>query len=893
MSEHTHRGASPDGPFHVPPDRRINELVEELRNNHTSPLLGFARDPNRTAGAHLQALSGQGHITIGTVIHAIPTKNWYKVQLADGGGTIGACKLSDCSLVPLGPRSVELIAPNSAVLVFLPRGGLFAYILGIAPQPIMSGAPRSSDSIVQGSNAGYNREEAHQYPETGTDQSGGVQDFSNSRPTDETGLIRGWVSPTGISLTVDDFLLQARVSEMCGLWMSWYDDWLRLAGKQLLVESASHEVAAGDDEGEAYYQRGIAMYPWEAVGCYDRDSAFAGTATGDENATVDMLSGKKDVQPFYRYMEYGGYLGQGHFRIVSAPPKQTGVRAFSDTDVDEGLFRESISADGDYSLVSAKRIHIGKRGKVISPRRRYPHDSGTGDDAASENYKFSGVFGGDEAHEIGDLPATGEYVGLRKIAAVSDLVSYIVNWKALHPFHYHRQDFNTPQESEQTQTFERVQEELDFSELETQNWLSDPEAKTLHIDDRYGDVNYFERESFIILEDDGSVHIGSGCGSEIVLGQGGVRVTTPGAIMLLPGTDLLAAADQMCFRTKGSIDHSAGKDYRVKAENNMQMLAANGGEGAMLFESKSSGDLQEYSGVFGEDVRGNGIVFRSQAAFGVVADEVYLRADRNVVIDAAKGQGNVGIVGDTLRVSAATSVQFNIGQTDQNSDVATVYEFAEAQVVLDAQLLLGGKLIGYKNSGIVLDGDILAKGSVQVNGSVATTDGGTLGKVDSSLDTAIDQTTSEAVETVDEAKTDGKDAYDTDVVSAYYGDGKLGNDDLLKALHFSFRDPPTGDQYHVENLIWPESRWQQMVRLGAATGGNAWDEKPVVCQGEETYPYPGKRKWLEEAIFAQIDALSLFDSAAGYSVDRGETYAQAALPEFSKVTMASGFKLNR
>lgn len=372
------------------------------------PQLAFMRDSMRAAQAHMQSLGFAGHWVRGMVVHALPYYHWYKVQCGDGFGWQAACKLESCGLVPVGPRNISPLPPGSLVMLYLPKGFNYGFIAGAVPPMVAEGKVVCPDWVVQGGNSGIKREDAHKFPIKNLYKEGGVRDFSSQRPQDATAFEEGWVTPTGLAVTIDDFFLQVRVNEMCGLFMSWYDSWCRLAGVQLHIESSIHEEACVEDEGEAHYFRGYATYPWEGIGLYDSGTDIAKEYTDKEVqytkavGKVDLPEGEEDVQPLYRAREYGGYMGQGYYREVVKPAKQSGKRKFKDdaSPPDEGLFREHIGLDGSYCIASAKRLAFLKRCKLVSPwQKKLPEDQ-NGDDQKKNNYKFSGKTGGGPEHKM-------------------------------------------------------------------------------------------------------------------------------------------------------------------------------------------------------------------------------------------------------------------------------------------------------------------------------------------------------------------------------------------------------------------------------------------------------------------------------------------------------------
>jgi len=91
-----------------------------------------------------------------------------------------------------------------------------------------------------------------------------------------------------------------------------------------------------------------------------------------------------------------------------------------------------------------------------------------------------------------------------------------------------------------------------------------------------------------------------------------------------------------------------------------------------------------------------------------------------------------------------------------------------------------------------------------------------------------------------------------------------GSDATIEKAEFSFR---TIDDYRTSDFRLYEDRWQQMSRL-SGSAGQTWEEQPVTCQGDDTYPYPGKENFQGPKLYQQ--PLELFDVANGRAKARGE-----------------------
>jgi hypothetical protein len=910
MQEQTHTGARPFGPLTRSADRRILELDDFARvaevTAQTRPFFGMMRDSHR-AGQATQSALNSGDLLRGIIVHSIPGIHWYKVQLGQGQGWIAACMLSDSGLIPVGPRNTSPIPPNNSVLVYKPKGLNHGYILGVIPPALANGNIVCPDWIVQGSGSGLRREAAHLFPITSTTANGGAVDWSANRPLDSTSMERGWTTPTGLAVTIDDFLIQLRVNEQCGLWMSIFDSWCRLAGVQLDIESSVHGEYARDDEGESRHLRAIAAYPWEALGLYDSGTAFTQDYDGKDvqytkhKAAIDLPEGKEDVQPIYRYLEHGGYLGQGHLRAVVKPAKVAGVQRYSDQDIpDEGVFRETIGLDGSYSLVSAKRVYIGKRCKIVIPKAVKAAEDGRGDDALKDNYLFSGKFGSAEPHKISDIKITVPHQAMLRCAAVNDLIAHTMNWQALHPFHYHKLDFKTWQLDEQDQHFNRIQEHLDFTVLADESAMTDPIAISMHIDHRYGDVDYFERESFLIFHDDGSVQLGCGYGAQILLAEGNIRIQAPGTVAVEAGTDAIMLADQIILRAKDSIDVSSSqRDVRIKAERNMQLLAGNSGQGGMLLESKGTGSINNYAQLFGEDVQSSGIVLKAaEGTCAVLAQNIYLRTggadlgEGDILLDASGGQRDIRFYADEIHAYANSQITFAFGPQDDVSVVNRLYTFKSDVCIIDVPLELGGQLRCYSAAGILSLGEIVSTACI-IGEQVASADG-SIGFIAASFFPPITAALTAVSAVMPGLRSVESTVHQDTIVLTYYQTTQLGDFDTITNLGFSYRDPPgAGIQYKTESFTWPEARWQMLQRLGLASGGVVWAETPVLYQGELTYPWPGKQQLTIAPSFLQLAELTMFGVSAGQDLARPGPYEQPQLGDLKANPMQGNYKLNR
>ena len=913
-----HRGAFPNSPFAVQPNTRNLQLdlaVTNLESFLTNSIKN-ASDP-QNALQLVSAAPGKSELVIGVVIHALPHIGWYRVQLSNIQGILRCCSISNGSNLSCGPADSTVIATGSTVLVFIPRSVSYGFILGAVPAVTqlpaikqISNGRQNPDFVLQGGMSGLFQEQIHRYPLENMLKSGSALDFAANRPRDITSQEKTFATTTGLLFSLDDYLFQLRVNEMCGIWGSLIDGFLRIAGQQLLIESPVHELDSGNDEGEAKHFSGTATYPWEALGLSAPGVAI-GRSYGNETDPAVNFKKQDDpavgkwpyaafdenetpASPFYRYREYGGYLGQGHVREVVVPTFTNNNTAESSPA--EGVFSEWVGLDGSYHLLSAKSVLIGRRVNIPVAERVKPAEDGTGDDSRAGNYKFSGMFGDGVDHKIGDVQVPDDNASIRRVMGVDDLIAYAVNWKRVHPFHYHQNDYRVREEAEGF-IFETPQQPLDFSQLTYQNAMSTVFPRTMKIDHRYNDVAYYQTTSFLYFLEDGGVMLADGFGSAIKMMGGKIRLECAGDIELAPGRSLIGLGSQVIMRAKKSVDISASdNDVRIKAERNLHMLAGNSGQGGVLVECKGQGIGQDFENKVGEEVTSSGIVLKATdslvAAYG---GNVYLRSsqDHSITLDSDKGRNTINLYGSRVSTFCRSGVEFFVGPQNEDSTVNNVFAFESNFVSLPGDLLLGGNLVTTgDNKSLYVSGGIFAKNGIATLKYFAQAKAGMVGEVPEELSGALDEVFDTNITVTDSLADFGTELHQANIVQSYYQEAQAGSDASITNMQFSYRDTDDQQQYKTANLLWDQRRWEQFVALGLGTGGDAtWVENPVAYQGKELYPWPGRKAWKEDTTFLQVTDTSMIEPSNGSAKNRSSgIYDNPTLGNVQAVTMEGAYR---
>jgi hypothetical protein len=840
--------------------------------------LETARNPHLSQATHDQQHSDVGLVRQGRIQYAVPYFDCYLVAM-DTGEVLTCTRLLGAGSGHLfGTRDTSMLPAGSTVAVFQPTKSPHGFIMGVLPSTLKDGNYNFADWIFQGSNVGFRRQTYYR-DLLRRFKACPVKDFSDHRPSDQLSFDYGVMNLLGGGLHIDPLHFFLRIDESCGIFGYYPDQSLRIVGQNLDIWSLQHVEQRRADEGELTCYYGEVTYFWEAHGGFARDVGLHKLTDAKDvlfNKPYGTLEPKEDDQtPFYRYEEYGGYLGQGHIRQMSIPPatnENEPLNTYSSTETPIGVFREHIALDGTYSLASAKQVSLSKRTLIPIPKRlRLQEDyDNEADSVANKNYKFSGEYSDGDEHKVGDLTTDDEQPHLLNAAAVLDLHAYSHNWKALHAFHYHRAaDFELKQESELKPIAQAIPP---FSELKDKTWLppapwGQPEVTTRWVDKRYGDVRYLEVLSHITLDEYGNVVIQGGSGEEIRMAGGNIQISCPGNIICQSGksTVTLAGRDAV-IRAKNSVDVTASDhDVRVKAERNLQMLSGNSGIGGMLLENRSQSTEHNYPAEGGEQISGTGITLKAPgSSISTMSQGAYIRTGSaeggvgsgDIVLDADQGRSNI-------RATAASYFRYLASEAVDSFGMPTAFTANTSGI---GGLRVGGRLD--------VAGDVRgAAGAAFMNNVYAVTGhyySAIGGEVNRILDISRQRGILASEVTAPAAKdlTEAKSGYEKSISKAFYADDKIGSPEIQQAISFSLR---TEDEYGTTAFVLPQTHWQMLAEVDSS-GTEIWDESVVVYQGVEQMPWPGYENWTDRETLLRLppDSHTLYDIKNGYSRDRSE-----------------------
>lgn len=320
----------------------------------------------------------------GQVVDVIPFCNAYRVST--GARSFIWC--SDSSMTgygPYGARSLSTLPIGTYVFyVAHPESPYWGTIIAAEPVPAMHQRWQRSDWIWTGSRSGVRVDGAHRHT-LSQPLAGLVAPWQAGRPIDQTAVGEwGAVTETGLAVFLDPFQAYVRVDEETGLFLFKWDDLARLSGHNLQVRSAVGETEDLDDDGEVSRLRGSVLYPWERLGVYLNKTTSTRTHTASEVQGTSPEYGMQepatdDQQPFHRFTEFEGYLGQGFRRSLCLPPVSGATSRYPTQAVFPGVWEEFLSSAGGYAMRSAKHIILAKRPCIPVPKMiRRPEDAHVG-----------------------------------------------------------------------------------------------------------------------------------------------------------------------------------------------------------------------------------------------------------------------------------------------------------------------------------------------------------------------------------------------------------------------------------------------------------------------------------------------------------------------------------
>lgn len=859
-------------------------------------------------------------------MRASPGLQYYRVLVDGIGATCGAVPLYQGGdlygartfvTYPAGSRVLVLVPDIATSNGYRPNDRPEAFIISALPTPATSSTKRQGDNSLVHTLCGWLRDVVHSWDNTKRKVDIRRRNYNTYQPLD--GLTGEWgvFSPMGPAMFQGLLMAFLRGSDRCGVWAFQQDDLLRLMGKNLELMTFSREVDDSSVSGELSVMENTALYPWEGLGSFDRETPVAKLEEkgktydeGSPQTKPPLQAAVEQQRAIFRQRRLRGYPGDLDQMFVCLPTGDGTDRYGQNEDKFPGVFRQSTGPDGSFLLQSAKSLTLEKTLLIPYPIEVRKANDPAGDlnpvDEAEEGseYLASGVYSikKGESEESADphqrfdfkgvegektaatLPMLGlELHGFRARETIKNLLRHDLNWK-------------TPEEMDAspfTEDGPAINVGAEFVLDQNKQFMPLPRVKEMAVDHRYPLCKYYASRSAIEMLDDGSVVIEDGYGSQIIMTGGNIHRHCANDMVDMPGRSSIVAAPKDIVRRAGrdmDLTSSYG-DLRLKAEYNLMAIGGNAGDrGGVLIESRNKEALDDYSYVAGVDADIQGLVLSNPlGTVGILGQNVVVQAGTDT--DAADegilallAGNNLHMQAQEVLADARTSLTILAGADgDEPTDLGqkSIYRFSRSAV------------------------DLLGAGTLYTDASITSSAGMTATGFDDS------QSPSNLTETLtsrlnDDVLPDIETAHRELLEAAYnlegdaVGDNRLTyfNTDEAYQIKGSLRTEKDYGTDTEDGFMLYEARWQQMARAVEGVEKRYWTEPAVTFKDEQTAPWPGLAPWAEDNRFVRIkDADTNFDMSTGkarrFDADKDDTEDQVGLSiEVAKGTPASTLLVN-
>lgn len=383
-------------------------------------------------------------------------------------------------------------------------------------------------------------------------------------------------------------------------------------------------------------------------------------------------------------------------------------------------------------------------------------------------------------------------------------------------------------------------------------WSALPRAVTLKIDRRLGSKKFYVGTSVVALLEDGSVVIEDANRASVTLAGGCITYSAPKDLIFISGRDTTFITGR--HATIRAHDHvtvsSNAGDVYIKAENDLELLAANSGAGSMILQSRATQASDDGT---------QGIHLKSGTVVELAAPLVGLSGMSALSGDSDKN-GKVLIRADSL-------VSVRLDQQD------STYSFGKsftASFVYQLPASTGISSTTYRTAEIGPDSSVLYRIQTDANAR--------LHSEDSSL---------------------WLEGHQTGVAAnaIWVGLGTIAplmSLGTVSKIRFGF---PSSEEYGTADsgdFLLPETPWQQDAKLNGVPAP-AWEDANVYgVDGSLTAPYPGYTAWSLETRYQLLPTTPFNQPKIGIPQPDLETrlsdfYGPSAIPRALPVVPNQNF----
>ena len=759
---------------------------------------------------------------LGVIVYAYPYLGAYQVKIDGTHPYIQATTLRHGSTASLGAANYNSYMPGTQVIVAVRPGTPFGIILGAVPKLTSTEGAFIAHRISCASQTTFDL-----YPKTVL--SG---DWASRTPYDQlvTGEY-GFVGETGMVQHFDPYLATIRADDFTGITLTFWDKMLRIGG-ELFQQWAGFQISDYFRDGyKVSYIKRQPIHFWEFLGQtarpddYDLLKAIQGGGKGEYENAVDLknLNSRNRPEPYYRCIEFGGFLGQGTLSLVQTPASLGKPIKWAVDWI--GLSQISQDISGVIGLRSATGLIISK----------YPYITPIVEKHAPWDPEGDYDFGGYREKLIPWTVATfeGDSDGppldpLLYSMAAFDFELYSLGYRARSGLLASLLDFNSVPEGDYKTIVFNNGWRPSASQLQQGAVFDLPIKQDKEIDYRQS-IELYDSSAALSLLPDGSIVLRDGYGSEIRMTGGKIFISSASDIVFHSGQNVVCFAGNDIIQTaRHSIDIAANLDIRVGALYNLYLL---GMKGAVL---EGHGGIPELNSWFYRDGGGEAIgtgggvkIINPLGKVVIRSAEIELGAyghddtPGSIVMEASSGQfAGQPDQGYGLIYMRAEGVMHDVNCGVVHNCNGAVHAFTRDLARIPTPTIIDTML--YVKTGIVKTEEITKEEFEKAAGKVE-----------------------ERTKLLDQAAATMRKSYEDIYYSDVGGQGKP-----VKAAMFNFREI---EDYGTQKLIHPEPWWERQV-----LGVSFWDPRLGVLpsrayQAVPTHAYPGyPRTWSPYPTVARI-----------------------------------------
>ena len=576
---------------------RINHLHDLLSSMSAKfPATTMMSGSERKYYDHSQLPLFSLSLRMGTIVHSIPHYQYYQVKLDGPNAYIFATPLREGSSYP-GAATYTTYAPNTRVIVATHDALPYGLILGSVPLALdaLSYFPRDMAAI--GCSVPFDCQPYAQRSQ--------YTNWCGRTPYDSSVINEhGYAAETGMTLHLDPFYAALKLNPTTGVFLSYWDNLLRLAGRYTQEWKAGVSKDYYFDFQCANNVGGFVSYFRELTGCLNpvdptrhldpddyRDKPWLTSIEPVQEEEQDEESDRKLI-PFYRVIDYSGFLGAGHKKYVCTYPADHGD--FFTAPLDKhpiGLAEAGISFDGTIGFRSATGIYLSKHPIIVPPimvknpadpsvEHEHIEEGGPADTTHSLTLRISG------------RPELEGITGVHFPMAVVDygLVHFI--YESVRGIAALKEDFAYPSEDDYD-TGGVVGPPISIGypygcfggRLSVVPGHTDQFVK---IDHKW-QKRVFSGSSYVSCLPDGSIAISDGYGSEIRMGGGKIFLSAPYGLFLQSGREIVSFAGGNIIQTANEgVEITAKKSASIAAYSDLWLEGGlEEGSGRVNIESRS------------------------------------------------------------------------------------------------------------------------------------------------------------------------------------------------------------------------------------------------------------------------------------------------------------------